>query len=435
MTRTEERLADALHASADRVRDHRIRPLADSSGSQKPRTRPQGWLVPAAAALAVIVAIGLAVTLASQAHPGNKSQASIAQPQPGNGPPKYYAEVEGKMYRWHGTDSVEVVVRATTTGAVVARVRNPVIAGQPEIMPFSVAAAPGNRTFYALYRNYGGGSELWIYRFRILPSGHASALTPISGGPITGQNYLGNVGGFTVSPDGTRLALAVASDHDPNSATSAVAGQIVVINLRTGARAVWRGGLNRPGQVFGIQTLSWTGDGRSLAFQAQWCPPLDISYGAYGGFVCSTLGSDPQDPHAEGVAELREIHVTSHSSGGTLGEAQAFMKASEHLQPGMPAIVDPGGRELITMVAVDAYTFEVVKTSIATGATTSDLGQVPGGWQDEFYLAADRSGRHVLVWMSGNDTNPLHGWVDGGYHQLAPTFPLNYPGNWIQLTW
>ena len=253
MTRTEERLADALHASADRVRDHHIRPLADSSGSQKPRTRPQGWLVPAAAALAVIVAIGLAVTLASQAHPGNKSQASIAQPQPGNGPPKYYAEVEGKMYRWHGTDSVEVVVRATTTGAVVARVRNPVIAGQPEIMPFSVAAAPGDRTFYALYRNYGGGSELWIYRFRILPSGHASALTPISGGPITGQNYLGNVGGFTVSPDGTRLALAVASDHDPNSATSAVAGQIVVINLRTGGHAVWRGGLNRPGQVFGIR--------------------------------------------------------------------------------------------------------------------------------------------------------------------------------------
>jgi hypothetical protein len=41
----------------------------------------------------------------------------------------------------------------------------------------------------------------------------------------------------------------------------------------------------------------------------------------------------------------------------------------------------------------------------------------------------------VLVWMSGNDTNPLHGWVDGGYHQLAPTFPVNYPGNWIQLTW
>jgi hypothetical protein len=172
-----------------------------------------------------------------------------------------------------------------------------------------------------------------------------------------------------------------------------------------------------------------------LAFQAQWCPPLDISYGAYGGFVCSTLGSDPQDPQAEGVAELREIHVTSHSSGGTLSSTQTFMKASEHLQPGMPAIVDPGGRELITMVAVDAYTFEVVKTSIATGATTSDLGQVPGGWQDEFHLAADRSGRHVLVWMSGNDTNPLHGWVDGGYHQLAPTFPQNYPGNWIQMSW
>jgi hypothetical protein len=44
---------------------------------------------------------------------------------------------------------------------------------------------------------------------------------------------------------------------------------------------------------------------------------------------------------------------------------------------------------------------------------------VPGGWQDEFHLAADRSGRHVPVWMSGNDANPPHGWVGGGYHQLG----------------
>jgi DNA-directed RNA polymerase specialized sigma24 family protein len=60
--------------------------------------------------------------------------------------------------------------------------------------------------------------------------------------------------------------------------------------------------------------------------------------------------------------------------------------------------------------AADAInTFEVVKANIATGAITSDLGQVPGGWQDEFHLAADRSGRHVLVWMSGNAAKPLHG--------------------------
>jgi hypothetical protein len=437
MTRTEERLQDALRASASRVHDERLCPLPDlAEGATRGRRAPSAppWLIPAAAALAVLVAIGLGVTLAQQTHQKTGSQAggTLAQPP---GPPRYYAEVEGKMYRWHGTDSVEVVVRATASGAVVARVRNPVIAGQPEIMPFSVAAAPGNRTFYAIYRNYGGGSELWIYRFSILPSGHVSTLTRISGGPIAGQNYLGNVGGFTVSPDGTRLALAVASDHDPNSATSAVAGQIVVINLHTGGHVVWRGGLSRPGQVFGIQTLSWTGDGRFLAFQAQWCPPLDISYGPYGGFVCSTLASDPQDPQAEGVAEMREIHVTSQSDG-TLSSGKVFMRASEHLQPGMPAIVDPGGRELITMVAADAVdTFEVVKKSIVTGATTSDLGQVPGGWQDEFHLAADRSGRHVLVWMSGNAVNPLHGWVDGGYHQLAPTFAVNYPGNWIQLTW
>jgi hypothetical protein len=54
---------------------------------------------------------------------------------------------------------------------------------------------------------------------------------------------------------------------------------------------------------------------------------------------------------------------------------------------------------------------------------------VPGGWQDGFHLAADRSGRHVLVWMSGNDARPLHGCAGGSYHQLAPTFSQDDPGN------
>ena len=71
----------------------------------------------------------------------------------------------------------------------------------------------------------------------------------------------------------------------------------------------------------------------------------------------------------------------------------------------------------------------------------SVLGRVPTSLEPLFggeYLAVDRTGGYVLVWMAGNSTtgHPLHGWVRGGqYHQLAPTLPGHYPGGWIQMTW
>ena len=73
MTRTEERLADALHACADRVHDDRLRPLpALKPGTgREPRSERGGarrvawrsWLVPAAAAVSVALVIGLAVAV------------------------------------------------------------------------------------------------------------------------------------------------------------------------------------------------------------------------------------------------------------------------------------------------------------------------------------------------------------------------------------
>jgi hypothetical protein len=132
--------------------------------------------------------------------------------------------------------------------------------------------------------------DLWIYRFRITASGTATGPAAINGGTIAGQDNLGNVGGFVVSPDGARLAVAVASVHD-GSSQSTVASEILVVDLRTGARSTWRGGMERDGQTFGIEDLSWTGNGKSLAYLGAWCPPDGISYGIYGDFVCSSLGS------------------------------------------------------------------------------------------------------------------------------------------------
>ena len=79
MTRTEERLRDALGAAAARVRDDRLRPLP------APETRPRwqaqrrhmGWLGPAAAAVSVLLIVALALTLVGQSH---KTTPSVSYP-------------------------------------------------------------------------------------------------------------------------------------------------------------------------------------------------------------------------------------------------------------------------------------------------------------------------------------------------------------------
>jgi len=52
----------------------------------------------------------------------------------------------------------------------------------------------------------------------------------------------------------------------------------------------------------------------------------------------------------------------------------------------------------------------------------------------DLHLASDPIGRYVLTWEGGDSPDPVHGYVHAGeYHPLAPAYPLQYPGGWIQL--
>jgi hypothetical protein len=435
----EELLTRALDRAAGRITAGTLRPLTEPETAPPRRRRARragwnAWLAPLGAAVAVVL-VAAAVLLATGTHrPGTAPAASA----PGAaGPPRYYAEVEGKFNGWHGRDAVEVVVRSTATGAVAARVPNPAIPGASRVLPQSVAAGPDGRTFYAAYINWGRKpSDFRIYRFRITASGTATRPVPVKGGTVAGQ---ADIGGFAVSPDGSRLAMAVTVTGGSDG--SSVASEITILDLRTGARAVWRGGMDRPGQAFGIEDLSWTGDSKSLAYLGAWCPPRGISDGFYGGFICSTMANNGKYIKGLGTDAVREIRLAP--GGGTLSSGRVLRAPAPAAGP-LPVLITPDGKELITL-AESSSGYNVVKTSVATGRVVSVLGAVPSlelpSLQPLFageYLAADRTGRYVLVWMAGNSTtgHPLHGWVHGGqYHQLAPTFPGSYPGGWIQMTW
>jgi hypothetical protein len=172
------------------------------------------------------------------------------------------------------------------------------------------------------------------------------------------------------------LGMSIRGTAVSRVSTSGARGEAdIVIDLRTGVRSTWRGGMERDGLTFGIEDLSWTGDGESLAYLGAWCPPDGISYGIYGDFVCSSLGSRHQPPKAEGRDVVREIRLMP--GGGTLNSGRVLRPPSRSSGP-LPVLVDPDGRELITMVPSPsaAHVFEVVKTSIATGRVVSVLGSV-----------------------------------------------------------
>ena len=135
--------------------------------------------------------------------------------------------------------------------------------------------------------------------------------------------------------------MAVAGVSN-GSSQSSVASEIIILDLRTGARAVWRGGMDRPGQTFGIEDLSWTGDGKSVAYLGAWCPPGE-------SVTASTAASSarpwprvrPKPIQAQGGDVVREIRL---APGGGALTAGRVLRAPAPASGPLPVLVDPDGR-------------------------------------------------------------------------------------------
>ena len=144
MTRTEERLADALHASVDRVRDDRLHPLPVLEPAAEPLARRpwaawRPWLVPVAAAASVALIIGLAVDVTrgpqqiKPGSPGGSGATAAAFPT-------YFVETA-----YLGGNVNIVQVRSTSTGSVVASARTPKVPGWTLRLDV-MGAGPGGHT-------------------------------------------------------------------------------------------------------------------------------------------------------------------------------------------------------------------------------------------------------------------------------------------------
>jgi hypothetical protein len=422
MTRIEERLRDALQASAARVRDDRLGPLPardpDPGAERKARRRQvwRAWLIPVAAAASVVLVIGLILAVTRHATPAQQQPANQQTPLPG-----YFVRIAPGG----GTPPIEV--QSVSTGAVIATVRPPKPPRGGALNVGAVAAAPDDRTFYVEYGLVSPNinvTQTWILTFSITGSGSATPLTTVKGGLLSHQPPdLQTWGSLAVSPDGSKLALTVdSSDHISNTSPG-YSDKIIVIDLHTGQRTQWQGGLYRPGRQFSIPDLSWAADGQSLVFLGQWCDP------AGQGTTCDGTSG----PGGYRDAQVRSLSTAA--GGGSLNHGRLLLAESARYPLIAQALGGPHGSDLTVAVPSgqanklgERPELTVEDVSAATGAVRGvdyrvSRAQGFGGDPQQVWLAADPSGQHLLV-SYAVDGGFIIGWIGhGALHRLPITQP------------
>jgi hypothetical protein len=409
MTRTEERLADALAAKARTV------PVGGLCRLIVPPGRPSraSWVAPVAAAVGVALVVGLAVLsgwLAGSGHPG---QGLGGQ---GAGLPRYYVEVS--------IGGGRPVVRSTATGAVTATVPVP----QARYAPGQdiVAHSPDGRFLVAAFAP-GAGQEQ-IYQFRLTRAGRVTDFAREPGGILSRGQY---ANALAASADGAQIAVGVS--FYPLHVKHGVsllppADQILIFDPATGARSVWRGASGLAGR-FSVESLSWTRDGRELVYLGQWCRPLTTtSESCY---------------HRHRTAELRALDPAS--GGGHLDSGRLLLGQSARFPYLVQALISPDGS---TITAV-ALTGPVINTNRGAGFVPSNMsveqvsvttGQVlrvlyhrkigisneVNNAPDFLALSQDPAAQHWMLNVgicTDHCTSGFNGWIRGG--TLVPLAPVN----------
>jgi hypothetical protein len=274
MNEVEDRLRTLTRALEDTFPDNGVRPLelppADAPGQPRRRGRWQrdrvnGWLIPLAAAAAVIalVAGSLALTRdmgTAAHHPRRPAAASALATQI----PPYYVLLAPDRYTalsanprsskgFLGAGAYALVV-SSLTGQVLATVTAPtqekvftMVTGTADDDTFVLAASQGLQFTW-------GSVVTHFYLLRFQPGDRSVHLTALPSSTTT--KY---VTGFALSPDGSKLAVAHAPDQKGLD--------ITVRTLATGASRTWTG----PSAPYSYPDnyLSWSSDGRLLAFAWQ----------------------------------------------------------------------------------------------------------------------------------------------------------------------
>jgi hypothetical protein len=405
MIATEERLRAAMRAAADTV------PPGSSPKLRLPDGQPgrarwdlrRRWaraMVPLAAAAAVAAVVIASLTLTRGVPTSSSGGAeSSARPVALNGVPAYYIATANQVA------PTRVLIRATATGAILANVKPPKPYGTFNF----VTAAADDRTFILAAQRWwpvasgargiaaqkrDNTTPVVFFRLRFDPTTRTARLTALH---IPQNIPASSLGGIAVSPDGSRLALALAR------------AQVKVITLATGSARQWiwpgtSGGTWVGNEKPSGMPLSWTASGQTLAF------PLTTKSGG----ITSVMLLDP------------------NSAGGSLGAAKRSVtfRGLGHAKDGPigNALITPDGSRIVT-VAMRSRA-QVREFSARTGQPVSPppAGTAPRPLTLWGVLWTNSSGSTLIV--TGLQTLPHHdtlvtGTLRGGQFTPLPQAPVN----------
>jgi len=414
MTRTEERLTDALDAAARSVREDTMRPLRVLEREAGRRV----WVAPAAAAASLLLVVGLVAVAVHAREPGGSGGSLAAAPSPD----RYY--VVG------GLSGGRPVVRSTATGRITATVPVPLSPKAPQYG--LVAAAPGGVFFTAAWVPRATGEK--IYRFRVTAAGRVSGFAAVPGGVLGGAQWTADA--MTASPSADQVAISfgfigpVKACAPEPACLKAPSDFIVVLNTVTGKKSVWQGGLSEPGKRFMVGNLSWADDGHELAFFGEVCPAGGWEPGS------ESCGTDR-------VAEARTLDPAA--AGGRLDSGRLLLRHSARSPYIAQAVISPDGSTITALV----LTGPVIGNSQVSGGFPDDLAveqisvrtdkllrvlyrrelgdtSETNGVPDPLALMPDAAGQHWLLNVGicvGSCTTGFNGWIDRG--TLVPLAPAN----------
>jgi hypothetical protein len=411
MISTEERLRAATRAAADTVTPGSAPPLrlpADPGRRPGRLGRLAGdrrrWLramTPLAAAAAVAAVVIVSLTLTSGMHGPPRGEHPSAGTAALGGLPPYYlalAGVPGMPER--------AVIRATTTGKALATVTAPrpysgftFVTGADDDRTFILATqrwwriAPGARGLAAEKRN--GATPAAFFRLRFDPATRSARLMPLH---VPQKIPAGSLSGIGVSPDGTRLAMTL---HP---------AEIEVVTLATGSARhwVWPGSAHSTRVWAGNdkpdgQPLSWTADGRTLAFR--------------------------MNTQSGGITDVRLLDTTSPGNSLRAARPSVTFLGLGHFKRGPigNVLITPDGTRIVTVTQRSlAARAQVTEFSARTGQAVASpgRGRAAVGLSSSDVLWTSSSGTAVIVeGAAANPARAVTAVVRGGRFTPLPGFP------------
>ena len=266
MNLIEERIRAAARAAADTVAPDSVPPLELSAarrrrfgrGRRGVRSPGAAWtrwaarLAPLAAALAVSGILIAVVTLSPPAYQGGPAYvpATTARPDVPLGPPVSAYVRSGQVPSYFVTLTPSgAAVHLTLSGAAVATIPLSLAGGTV----VAVTAAGDDRTF-VLAEQGQDRKAITFYQVRLGSSGRPSAPARLPMSVADGKAMTG----LALSPDGTKLAMAVA----PGGGVQ----QVRLYPIHGGAGRTWSATGGTIGEHFATWSLSWPASQRTLAF-------------------------------------------------------------------------------------------------------------------------------------------------------------------------